>query len=348
MEEQKRKEEERKRHDEELKQRDLEGSKAREQQVLVRMRSIAEQRQAEEKVPSNRSGEQAEKIKWAQQTKDDQNEDEERRLRSEMLRRQRSQEAQSLIKQRSIDARAVFEQNSSAGQLTTGSNRRSSNSNSNGAPVATSNPAPAPVPVAVKTGTAKWPPVSNSTSPVPAPAPVSNASPISPRISEDNNHSQLSPTPLIVPPAPDFADDTPPVLPTSQPPPPPPPTQENQPPLSPAQALLQQNEASLEDDYYNEEDDQDWEASSVPHVPVDVAPTTDAPVVADAVDNDAYLGVRARALYDYQADDEGEISFDPGDIITHIDQIDPGWWQGMGPDGSYGLFPANYVELIEN
>jgi len=48
------------------------------------------------------------------------------------------------------------------------------------------------------------------------------------------------------------------------------------------------------------------------------------------------------------ADDEGEISFDPGDIITHIDQIDPGWWQGMAPDGTYGLFPANYVELIED
>lgn len=79
-------------------------------------------------------------------------------------------------------------------------------------------------------------------------------------------------------------------------------------------------------------------------------------------------GLRARALYDYQAgklghrvgeslerltannallaDDESEITFDPGDIITHIDQIDEGWWQGLGPDGTYGLFPANYVELI--
>lgn len=56
--------------------------------------------------------------------------------------------------------------------------------------------------------------------------------------------------------------------------------------------------------------------------------------------------IRARALYDYQAADESEISFDPGDIITHIDQIDEGWWQGLAPDGTYGLFPANYVELI--
>ncbi|XP_069967102.1 drebrin-like protein [Bactrocera oleae] len=58
------------------------------------------------------------------------------------------------------------------------------------------------------------------------------------------------------------------------------------------------------------------------------------------------VGLKARALYDYQAADESEITFDPGDIITHIDQIDEGWWQGLGPDGTYGLFPANYVEII--
>lgn len=57
-------------------------------------------------------------------------------------------------------------------------------------------------------------------------------------------------------------------------------------------------------------------------------------------------GLTARALYDYQAADESEITFDPGDIITHIEQIDAGWWQGLGPHGVFGLFPANYVELL--
>lgn len=76
--------------------------------------------------------------------------------------------------------------------------------------------------------------------------------------------------------------------------------------------------------------------------------------------------LKAVALYDYQAVDETEISFDPGDIITHIDQIDEGnyyfgqlfirrnvtlnilgWWQGFSVRfNSYGLFPANYVELL--
>ncbi|CAD7080559.1 unnamed protein product [Hermetia illucens] len=73
-------------------------------------------------------------------------------------------------------------------------------------------------------------------------------------------------------------------------------------------------------------------------------PVTEDDILYQDALNDG--GLKARALYDYQAADESEITFDPGDIITHIDQIDEGWWQGLGPDGTYGLFPANYVELI--
>ncbi|XP_018599598.1 drebrin-like b isoform X3 [Scleropages formosus] len=57
-------------------------------------------------------------------------------------------------------------------------------------------------------------------------------------------------------------------------------------------------------------------------------------------------GICARALYDYQAADDTEISFDPDEIITGIEMIDEGWWRGYGPDGSFGMFPANYVELL--
>uniref|UniRef100_A0A8B9GTG8 Drebrin-like b n=1 Tax=Astyanax mexicanus TaxID=7994 RepID=A0A8B9GTG8_ASTMX len=57
-------------------------------------------------------------------------------------------------------------------------------------------------------------------------------------------------------------------------------------------------------------------------------------------------GVCARALYDYQAADDTEISFDPDDIITGIEMIDEGWWRGYAPDGHFGMFPANYVELV--
>lgn len=68
-------------------------------------------------------------------------------------------------------------------------------------------------------------------------------------------------------------------------------------------------------------------------------------VYETGVDEDR--GQCARALYDYQAADDTEISFDPDHIISHIEMIDEGWWRGYGPDGHYGMFPANYVELLE-
>ena len=45
-------------------------------------------------------------------------------------------------------------------------------------------------------------------------------------------------------------------------------------------------------------------------------------------------------------EDDTEITFDPEDIITNIEQIDEGWWMGTAPNGHHGMFPANYVELI--
>ncbi|XP_021171486.2 drebrin-like protein A isoform X2 [Fundulus heteroclitus] len=61
------------------------------------------------------------------------------------------------------------------------------------------------------------------------------------------------------------------------------------------------------------------------------------------------LGERSmcvRALYDYQAEDETEISFEPGDIIRDVETVDKAWWRGWSKDGRQGLFPANYVETI--
>ncbi|NXN33940.1 DBNL protein, partial [Nycticryphes semicollaris] len=71
------------------------------------------------------------------------------------------------------------------------------------------------------------------------------------------------------------------------------------------------------------------------------------PVEYQQVPDLAGKGLCARALYDYQAADDTEISFDPENIITNIEMIDEGWWRGFGPDGHFGMFPANYVELIE-
>lgn len=46
------------------------------------------------------------------------------------------------------------------------------------------------------------------------------------------------------------------------------------------------------------------------------------------------------------ADGDDEIYFDADDIITHIEMVDEGWWRGQC-QGKIGLFPANYVRLLQ-
>ncbi|KAM8886829.1 drebrin-like b isoform 2-T2 [Spinachia spinachia] len=77
--------------------------------------------------------------------------------------------------------------------------------------------------------------------------------------------------------------------------------------------------------------------------PVEVEETNSSEVTPEETPD---KGTCARALYDYQAADDTEISFDPDDIITGIEMIDEGWWRGYSPDSHFGMFPANYVELI--
>ncbi|XP_029946161.1 LIM and SH3 domain protein 1-like isoform X2 [Salarias fasciatus] len=58
-------------------------------------------------------------------------------------------------------------------------------------------------------------------------------------------------------------------------------------------------------------------------------------------------GKRYRAVYDYTAADEDEVSFLDGDVIIDAQQIDEGWMYGrVERTGQGGMLPANYVEAI--
>lgn len=50
--------------------------------------------------------------------------------------------------------------------------------------------------------------------------------------------------------------------------------------------------------------------------------------------------------YLFSTEDDTELSFEPGDIISDVETIDKAWWRGCSKDGRQGLFPANYVETI--
>ncbi|KAJ6624893.1 SH3 domain-containing protein [Mycena sp. CBHHK59/15] len=58
-------------------------------------------------------------------------------------------------------------------------------------------------------------------------------------------------------------------------------------------------------------------------------------------------GLCAVVLYDYDAAEDNEMNLVEGELIEQVEEIDEGWWSGIGPGGKSGLFPANYVELIE-
>uniref|UniRef100_A0A8D2PYH2 Intersectin-1 n=1 Tax=Zosterops lateralis melanops TaxID=1220523 RepID=A0A8D2PYH2_ZOSLA len=49
-------------------------------------------------------------------------------------------------------------------------------------------------------------------------------------------------------------------------------------------------------------------------------------------------------MYDYSAQNDDELAFNKGQIITVLNREDPDWWKGE-VNGHVGLFPSNYVKL---
>ncbi|XP_048862253.1 nebulin-like isoform X46 [Brienomyrus brachyistius] len=74
---------------------------------------------------------------------------------------------------------------------------------------------------------------------------------------------------------------------------------------------------------------------------------TQQTTVSSVPSHPSTTGKTVRALYDYTAADNDEVSFKDGDVIVNVQSIDEGWMYGtVQRTGKTGMLPANYVEAI--
>lgn len=60
------------------------------------------------------------------------------------------------------------------------------------------------------------------------------------------------------------------------------------------------------------------------------------------------MALRARALYDFNSENPGEISVQENEIVTLDSETDiEGWLEGVNSRGARGLIPASYVEILK-
>lgn len=64
--------------------------------------------------------------------------------------------------------------------------------------------------------------------------------------------------------------------------------------------------------------------------------------------HNAKASIRAIAQYDYDKAEDNEIQLLEGEYVVDIDMVDRDWWLGSNVRGERGLFPSNYVEIVEH
>lgn len=59
-------------------------------------------------------------------------------------------------------------------------------------------------------------------------------------------------------------------------------------------------------------------------------------------------GEQAEVLYDFQPQQSGDLALKSGDKITIVERLSQDWFKGRDSNNNEGVFPANYVKVVEN
>lgn len=108
--------------------------------------------------------------------------------------------------------------------------------------------------------------------------------------------------------------------------------QQSPPPAMPIRSLqaVVPDEKELEDDSHQD----------IGRAAAEAITETSAPGQATA-------DIRAIVQFDYEKAEDNEVELREGEQVTDIEMVDQDWWLGVNSRGERGLFPANYVEVIE-
>eukprot|EP00106_Octopus_bimaculoides_P009468 XP_014776910.1 PREDICTED: drebrin-like protein A [Octopus bimaculoides] len=317
------------------KKREEQETAEREKKIREKMKVINQQKVYESKTKTT-ANKQEEKENWAKVQAECKKDEEERRMRSESLRKERVAEAQNVVSNKTQSKRALFEQRSREVEYdpAPGPPRRQSLDHY----VDGYNEPTSPEPISPTGPPPQVPPSLQSSRHDGYEVPVSRRHL---QQEQQQHHTPSVPLPQPVAPAVQMRAISP------QP--------------EPADTAINLLRDSLprrqtddddddDDDDEDEDDDMEYDAMTIKRkVPVAKEvpePEPEQPAETEEEFPPKDKGMCVRALYDYQAADDTEISFDPDDVITNVEQFDEGWWNGISPSGEYGMFPANYVEVI--
>ncbi|XP_060564639.1 drebrin-like protein B isoform X2 [Ruditapes philippinarum] len=339
-----------KRRDQFWAQTEAKEQELRDQQVQERMRAISQQKAAERR--ASQTDDEASKKQWEKEQEQAIRDEEERRKAGEHARKERAAEAERLAASQTSSARNFFKRKEShsedhepihkappsgPGKLkhNFGGSVDQSEAPTRKAPIQLPRDQPSPPPN--QPARQPSPPPKREPSPPPRePSPP-------PRQPSPPPQRQPSPPPQRQPSPPPKREPSPPSIPTQQPQ-----TRNLLAGSLPPRQADSDEEENEDEDWGEDENANDIPAVHAQHIPDEPIEEPVSPQQPTQQNTGGDKGVCAQALYDYQAADDTEITFDPDDIITQIEQIDEGWWVGNAPDGSRGMFPANYVEVFES